>query len=167
MSRERKLVQRLANDLFWSRLSKLITTRTDLVAEYDKARDHLEKALVIKKEVGDRNGEALCYLNLGTVYQLVGEYDKAREHIEKCLAMKKEMGDRDGEAGCYGNLGIVYRSVGEYDKAREHLEKSLAIKKEVCDKNGEARPTVTETLELCMDQLANITRRGNISRNHL
>ena len=28
------------------------------VGEYDKAREHLEKSLAIKKEIGDRKGEA-------------------------------------------------------------------------------------------------------------
>ena len=108
------------------------------VGEYEKAREHLEKSLVIKKEIGDRNGEADCYTNLGNVYRSVGEYEKAREHLEKSLVIKKEIGDRNGEADCYTNLGNVYRSVGEYEKAREHLEKSLVIKKEIGDRNGEA-----------------------------
>ena len=49
------------------------------VGEYDKAREHLEKSLLITKEIGDREGEAVSYGKLGAVYA-VGEYDKAREH---------------------------------------------------------------------------------------
>ena len=84
------------------------------VGEYEKAREHLEKSLVIKKEISDRNGEAICYLNLGAVYKSLADYEKAREHLEKSLAIKKEIGDRNGEAKCYLNLGIVYISVAEY-----------------------------------------------------
>ena len=108
------------------------------VGEYNKAREHLEKSLAIKKEIGDRNGEAACYVKLGAAYRSVGEYNKAREHLKKSLAIKKEIGDRSGEADCYVNLGTVYESVGEYNKAREYLEKSLAIKKEIGDRSGEA-----------------------------
>ena len=108
------------------------------VGEYEKAREHLEKSLAIKKEIGDRNGEATSHGKLGNVYLSVGEYEKAREHLEKSLAMRKEIGERNGEASSHGNLGNVYQSVGEYEKAREHLEKSLAIKKEIGDRNGEA-----------------------------
>ena len=71
------------------------------VAEYDKAREYLEKSLAIKKEIGDRNGEANCYLHLGNVYRSFLEYDKKREYVEKSLAIKKEIGDRNGEASCY------------------------------------------------------------------
>ena len=88
------------------------------LGEYDKTREHFDKSLVIKKEIGERNGEATCYGNLGTVYESVGEYDKAREHLEKSLVITKEIGDRNGEAYCYRILGNMYESVGEYDNAR-------------------------------------------------
>ena len=101
------------------------------VGEYDKAREHFQKSLVIMKEIGDRNGEACCYTSLGNVYASVGEYDKAREHFQKSLVIMKEIGDRKGEACCYTNLGDFCGSVGEYEKARKHLEKSLEIKKEI------------------------------------
>ena len=60
------------------------------VGAYEKAREHLEKSLVINKEIGDRNGEATCYTNLGHVYESVGEYEKAREHFEKALVISRD-----------------------------------------------------------------------------
>lgn len=47
------------------------------------ANEHLQKALLIHKEIGDRKGEAASYGNLGTVFQSVGDYDKAVEYYEK------------------------------------------------------------------------------------
>ena len=108
------------------------------VGEYEKAREHLEKSLVIMKEVGDKNGEANCFSNLGNVFQSVGEYEKAREHLEKSFVIMKEVGDKNGEAACYINLGNVYQSVCKYEKAREHHQKSIAIMKGVGDRRGEA-----------------------------
>ena len=105
------------------------------VGEYEKAREHLDKSLVITKEIGDRNGEATCYSNLGTVYGSVGEYEKAREHLEKSLVITKEIGDRNGEATCYSNLGNVYLSVGEYEEASHYNKKSLAISRKIDDKH--------------------------------
>ena len=93
---------------------------------------------MIKIEIGDRNGEATCYANLGNVYQSVDEYEKAREYLEKSLVIMKEIGDRNGEAACFTHLGNVYQSVGEYEKAREYLEKSLVINKEIGERHGEA-----------------------------
>ena len=82
----------------------LETTVYKSIGEYEKARKSLKNALAIKKEIGDRSGEATCYVRLGTVYQSVAEYEKTREHFEKALLIKKEIGDRRGEATCYGNL---------------------------------------------------------------
>ncbi|XP_078354224.1 tetratricopeptide repeat protein 28-like isoform X1 [Oculina patagonica] len=96
------------------------------------------KALAIRKEIGDRDGIASCYGNLGAVFGCVGEYDKAKEYHEKALAIKKETGDRNGEACCYRNLGTVFHSFGEYEKAKEYYEKALTIEKEIGDKKAEA-----------------------------
>ena len=76
------------------------------IGEYDKAREHLEKSLVIRKEIGDRDGEAHCYVNLGTMYQHFGQHDKARENVEKSLEISKEIGDRNKEAHCYLNPSL-------------------------------------------------------------
>ena len=100
-------------------------------SRYTQAIQFTEKALLISKEIGDRNIEAFCYGKLGAFYRLVGE-------CEKSLVIHKEIGDRNGEASCYGKLGTVYESVGDYEKAREYHEKSLVIRKEIGDRNGEA-----------------------------
>ena len=106
--------------------------------EYEKAREHLGKSLVIAKEIGDRSGEALIYTILGIVYKSVGEYEKAKEHLERSLVITKEIGERGGEASCYTLLGNVYCPAGEYEKAREYLQKSLVIQKEIGDRRGVA-----------------------------
>jgi len=70
------------------------------LGEYSKAQEYLEKALAIRKEIGDIKGEAADYGNLGTVFRSLGQYGKANEHLEKALATRKEIGDRNGKASC-------------------------------------------------------------------
>jgi len=119
-------------------LSILLGQKYLLQNRYTHAKQLFEKALHTSREIGNRNGEATCYMNLGNVYQSVGEYEKAREYLEKSLVIRKEIGDRNGEAACYINLGNVYISVGEYEKARKYLEESLVIEKEIGNRDGEA-----------------------------
>ena len=64
------------------------------LGQYDKAKEYLQKALVITNEIGDRNGEGTCYGNLGTVFQSLGRYDKAKEYLQKALLIATEIGDR-------------------------------------------------------------------------
>ena len=103
-----------------------------------KAKEYFERALAITTKIGDREGEASCYGNLGTVFKSLGQYDKAEEYLQKALVITTEIGDREGEATDYGNLGTVFYSLGQYDKAKEYHQKALAIRTEIGDRGGEA-----------------------------
>ena len=39
----------------------------------------------MRTEIGDREGEATNYGNIGTVFKLLGQYDKAEEYLQKAL----------------------------------------------------------------------------------
>ena len=78
------------------------------LGQYDKAKEYLQKALVMKTEIGDRKGEASCYGNLGTMFKSLGQFDKVQEHLQKALVITTEIGDRKGEASCYGSLGTMF-----------------------------------------------------------
>ena len=106
--------------------------------QYDKAIEYLQKALIIRTEIGDRKGEATDYGNLGTVFQSLGQYDKAKEYLQKALVIKSEIGDGEGEATAYRNLGTVFHSLGQYDRAIDYLQKALIIRTEIGDRKGEA-----------------------------
>ena len=56
--------------------------------KFAPAKNLSEKALLISKEIGDKNGEASSHLMLGEVYGLVSEYEKAREQLEKSLVIQ-------------------------------------------------------------------------------
>ena len=66
--------------------------------------EYVERALAIATEIGDRSGEASCYLNLGVLLRSLGQYNKAKEYLQKALVIKTEIGDRQGEATCYAHL---------------------------------------------------------------
>ena len=111
-------------------------------SQYDKAREYLEKALAIRIEIGDRDGEATSYGNLGTLFQSLGHHDKALEYQEKALAIKIEIGNRDGEAKCYRNIGTLFQCLGQYSEAEECMEKALRIQNLVIK---EERQVIMET----------------------
>ena len=73
------------------------------LSQCEKAREYQEKALAVRIEIGDRDGEATSYGNLGTMFQSLGQHDKARENQEKALATRTEIGDREGEVISYQN----------------------------------------------------------------
>ena len=102
---------------------------------YTLSRSLQQTVLKIRKEIGDKRGEATDYGNLGTVFQSLGEYVKAEEYSQKSFKITKEIGDKCWEAKSYGNLGNVFQCA----KAEEYLQKFLKITKEIGDKRGEAK----------------------------
>ena len=94
--------------------------------DFLKAKEYIEKALAIIKEIGDRDDEATCYGDLGTVFLNLGEYDTAKEYLKKAIKIKSEIDDGDGEAVFYGNLGLAFHCLGENVKAKEYLVNALA-----------------------------------------
>ena len=102
------------------------------LGEYGKAETYHKKAIVIAKEIGNKQGEAACYGNLGSVYQSLAEYGKAETYHKNALLIRKETGDKQGDASCYGNLE------SEYEKPETYYKKTLVITKEIGDKQGEA-----------------------------
>ena len=117
--------------------------------KYVKAEESHEKALAIRKEIGDREGEATGYAKLGFLFESQGKYVKAEEYLEKALAITKEIGDRKGEATGYAKLGVLFESQGKYVKAKEYLERALAINKEIGNRAREGS---------CYGNLGNVLR---------
>ena len=62
----------------------------------------MRKHFAITIQIGDKEGEAADYGNLGTVFQSLGEYHKAKEYLEKALAItnsKRKLGDKHKAKG--------------------------------------------------------------------
>ena len=107
------------------------------LGQYDKAKEYLQKALVIETEIGKRKEEASCYGMLGTVFTSLGQYDKAKEYLQKALVIRTEIGYGPGEAADLSNLGNVSTIVGDYEASEVCLEKALYISRDVGDRREE------------------------------
>ena len=88
---------KLATDVARSSCYGILGTVFESLGQYDKAKEYLQKALVITTEVGDRKGEAADYENLGFVFKSFGQYDRAKEHLQKALVITTKIDNRKGE----------------------------------------------------------------------
>ena len=106
---------------------------------YRKTKDLYEKALAIKIETGDREGEETCYGHIGLALKSLGEYAKAKEYFEKALTVRKVIGNVE-TTGCrdYGELGTVFRNLGDNTRAEEYHMKAIAIAKDTGQRQAEA-----------------------------
>jgi len=90
-----------------------------------EAGDYYHRALSLFHDVGDRCGEARCYINIGAIQQSAGDviaaevaFDRALEAAERAQAL-----DLAGLASL--KLGILYLRRGQLDAARERYDEAL------------------------------------------
>jgi len=67
--------------------------------------------------VGDRAGEGLAYVNLGSNYLTLGRLKEAIEYHNKALSVTKEVDDRVEERTAYGTIGIANNSLGRFQRS--------------------------------------------------
>jgi tetratricopeptide (TPR) repeat protein len=105
-------------------LTRLGTSMMD--RRSDEAGDYYHRALALFRAVGDRCGEARCYINIGIIHQRAGEgsaaeaaYDRALEAANSAHAV-----DLSGLASL--NLGVLYLRRGQVELGGERFEDALA-----------------------------------------
>ena len=70
--------------------------------------------MAIKKEIGDRLGEANSLANLGIIAAIRSDFKEADRLFKESLAIKQEIGDRRGEEAIQAN--IIYNRKAEAEE---------------------------------------------------
>src|SRR5260221_7913475 len=108
------------------------------LGQMEPAQQHLERALKLCRERGDRKGEGWALNGLGRIYSILGQRERAREYFEQALSICREIGDRGMEIRNLNNLAGVYRAQMQRSKAQEYCEQALSICREIGDRGKEA-----------------------------
>ena len=106
--------------------------------QFREAIQSWEQALVIYRELEDRQGQANVLNNLGLAYQSLSDFRQAIAYYEQALPLFEAIGDRQGQAGALNNLGIAYRNLSDYRQAITHYEQALSLFKTIGDRQGQA-----------------------------
>jgi CHAT domain-containing protein len=115
-----------------------------------------EQALIIYREIKDRQGEGATLGNLGLAYLNLGDYTKAINYTQHWLAIALDIKDRQSEGKALINLGIAYRNLGNYAKAIEYQQQQLAIARELKDRQSEGISLIN--LGIAYDFLGNYAK---------
>lgn len=94
---------------------------------YPAARKYFGEALVLQRELNNKQGVARILHNLGLIEQMNGDYPIARRCYEESLDIKRELNYKDGIAATLNNLAIIEYKEGNYLAALLHLEESCSI----------------------------------------
>ncbi|MBO0801826.1 MAG: tetratricopeptide repeat protein [Nocardiopsaceae bacterium] len=94
---------------------------------------HLERALAIRREISDIEGESQAALNIaGAYYQLEGP-QAALKHMLGCLDVVRRVGEPGDDATALSNLGRVYLELDRLDEAEECFRQVMAILSDIAE----------------------------------
>jgi predicted ATPase len=86
--------------------------------ELQRARASGEECLALRRDLGDRRGEAQALILIGQAATDIGELGQARVSLECALAIGRELGDRFIVASSLYRLGWEAEQAGDYARAR-------------------------------------------------
>jgi tetratricopeptide (TPR) repeat protein len=103
-----------------------------------RAETLLAEALVLLRELGDKQGVAEALANLGTATWARGDGVRAVALLEESLALKRDLGDRQGMAYVLGSLGTMALEQGEFARAAALLGEVITVLHQLEDRHGMA-----------------------------
>ena len=92
---------------------------------YRQAASHLQEALTLSRETGDRTSEAEALNGLGEVLLATGQPGQARTQHAAALDLAAQIGDKDGQARAHNGLGHAHHDIGDPGQARHHWQEAL------------------------------------------
>ncbi|MBI1741438.1 tetratricopeptide repeat protein [Candidatus Acetothermia bacterium] len=101
---------------------------------YKQANGLHEKALALRRELGDKGGVAISLNSLGLVAWNQGDHATARSYYEESLTIARNLGHKRICANVLNNLGIIANEQRDYVKARSLGGEALALWRELGDK---------------------------------
>src|SRR2546421_1715569 len=107
------------------------------IGQPQQALKLFEQALPIRREVGDRAGEATTLSSMAMVYAAAGQFHEALKVYDQALPIIREVGDRAGEATILASMAYLYQTMQQYPEARAAFEQSIALAQQVSHRAGE------------------------------
>lgn len=94
---------------------------------YEKALDTYIKALKVSQMINNREGMAICYNNIGLVFQNLGKYRKAIQYFQKALEISTSTNNSGEMIVHLQNLSINYIYTEQYSISKEYIKKAFII----------------------------------------
>ena len=100
------------------------------VREFTVAKEYLQEALMLCRELQYQSGEAKVLYDLGEIFYLNREFKEARLFLQQSLAIYQTIDSKENQARIYHLLGMIAQNLREYEEARNNYQQALAIKVE-------------------------------------
>jgi tetratricopeptide (TPR) repeat protein/CHAT domain-containing protein len=93
--------------------------------EYAQALEIYQLIEKISEQIGDKDGLAATWLNMGSVYYFQGEYDRAIDHYRKSEAAFKALDNHLETGRCHFGIALTYQSQRKPTEALKSFAEAL------------------------------------------
>lgn len=102
----------------------------------DTALILMNKALELRKKVGNQRDIAETYNKIGRLYNELADYQKSFDCYINVIKIREEINDPYGLAVAYINFGVALINLGDYQLALEQFQKALKTFEQINDQEG-------------------------------
>jgi tetratricopeptide (TPR) repeat protein len=106
--------------------------------DYPAAATTLWQALVLYRQLGDRQGQANVLHTLGIVQYVTGDYEAATTTLGQALDLSRQLGNRRGQADATVILGDLRYLTGDYAAAATTAGQALSLYQQLGNRRGQA-----------------------------
>ena len=117
-------------------LMELAALYSDQLPRPADALQLLQEALVIARETGDLNLEALVLNNLGRSYLALRSFADAQIHFQRSLQLREKANSPQGTADTLHSLALTLTRMGRYDQALSRHRRALELRSAAGDRRS-------------------------------
>ncbi len=107
-------------------------------SDYVEARPFLDRAAAMRRELGDRAGEAASLGNLATISQVEGDLVSAQRQFARGVDLFRQLGLYNDIAIGLTCLGTIAQAQGDYAAARDFISEAVLITRKTGNRAAEA-----------------------------
>ncbi len=97
------------------------------IKEYSKALEYLNYALIVKEQLGDKEGTMITLGVIGSIYRFQQKYDLSNQMYTNIIKIAEEVGNKRQSAIGLTYIGENLRLQGDYNKAINYYFHSIEI----------------------------------------
>ena len=98
-----------------------------------------QRSLDISERLGDQDGLASTYYQLGALAHDRGDYDEAERQNQRALDIRERLGNKQNVAICYAQFGCLAFGRGDHDEAERQYQRAFDVFEQLGDQDGLAR----------------------------
>ncbi|MBJ2175705.1 histidine kinase [Aureibaculum sp. A20] len=121
------LFEKEDNKLYIAKTNMLLSDSNAFLSNLDIARNQINVALEIFRELNDKKGEAKALNSLAHIEYLNFKFDKSIEYVIDAAAIQEELKDTATLSASYNNIGYIFEQIKDFTNAKSYYKKAMQL----------------------------------------